>query len=150
MKILVDADACPVVKIVENIAKSRGYELVLICDTAHLINSDYAKVVIVDKGADSADIRLANLCSKGDVVVTQDYGVAAMALSKRAYAIHQSGMVYTNDNIDSLLSVRHVAKKLRKSNKNHLKGPKPRTADDDIRFEESFIRLIESVDSANE
>ena len=78
--------------------------------------------------------------------VSQDYGVAAMALGKGCYAIHQSGRWYTNENIDQMLMERHLAKKARRSSKkNHLKGPSKRTPEDDRRFEESFERLIQKV-----
>ncbi len=146
MKILVDADACPVAKIVEKIAKEKQIELVLVCDTAHCMCSDYAQVVVVDKGADAADFKLVTLADKGDVVVTQDYGVACMMLGKGVNPIHQSGKWFTNDNIDLLMMERDIAKKeRRKSSKNHLKGPKKRTPEDDLRFQESFLKLLDYV-----
>ena len=116
MRIYVDADACPVVKIVENIAKEYGIPVTLLCDTNHIINSEYSEVIIVGSGADAVDFKLISLCNKGDIVVSQDYGVAAMALGKQAYAIHQSGKWYTNENIDQLLMERHLANKVRRSN----------------------------------
>ena len=143
MRIYVDADACPVVKIVENIAKEYGIPVTLLCDTNHIINSEYSEVIIVGSGADAVDFKLISLCNKGDIVVSQDYGVAAMALGKQAYAIHQSGKWYTNEIIDQLLMKRHLAKKARRSNsRNHLKGPRKRTDEDDKRFVESFRTLI--------
>jgi len=90
-QILVDADACPVIKIVERIAKAHGVPVTLLCDTNHVLTSDYAEVKVIGAGADAVDFALINLCRRGDVVVTQDYGVAALALGKGAYAIHQSG-----------------------------------------------------------
>lgn len=144
MKILVDADACPVVRIVEKIAKEKNIECILLCDTNHVLDSDYSQIKIIGAGADAVDYALINICQKGDVVVSQDYGVAAMALGKGAFAIHQSGKWYTNENIDQMLMERHMAKKARMSKKkHHLKGPSKRTDEDDKRFEESFIRLIE-------
>lgn len=145
MNILVDADACPVTRIVEEEAKKRNIPVILYCDTNHVIFSDYAEVKIVGAGADAVDFRLVNQCRPGDVVVTQDYGLAAMVLSKKARAIHQSGRWYTEDNIDRLLAERAMAKKARIAKaKHHLKGPAKRTAEDDKRFRESFIRLLES------
>ena len=146
MKILVDADACPVVKIIENVARKYKLDVLLLCDTNHFINSDYCEVKIIGAGADAVDFALVNLCNKGDIAVTQDYGVAAMVLSKGGYCIHQSGKIFSDDNIGGLLMDRHLAKKARmSSNKNHLKGPKKRTPDDDRRFEESFEKLIISL-----
>lgn len=148
MKILVDADACPVVDVVEHIAKDKNIECILLCDTNHVLNSDYSKVKIIGAGADAVDFALINECHKGDIVVTQDYGVAAMALGKRAFAIHQSGKWYTNENIDQMLMERHMAKKARLGkDKHHMKGPSKRTKDDDIRFEESFLKLIDYIEN---
>lgn len=143
MKILVDADACPVVPIIIRVAKELNIPVTLFCDTNHIIQSDYAQIRIIGAGADAVDFALINACSAGDVVVTQDYGLAAMVLSKQAYAIHQSGRWYTAENIDTLLAERHIAKKARMSKaKHHLKGPRKRSLEDDKRFEESFRKLI--------
>ena len=143
MKIFVDADACPVVRIVEKIAKKYEVPVMLLCDTNHVLSSDYSEVMIVGAGADAVDFKLISLCHQGDIVVTQDYGVAAMPLSKKAYAIHQSGKWYTNENIDQMLMERHLVRKARNAaSKNHLKGPRKRSIEDDLRFEESFERLL--------
>ena len=161
MQIFVDADACPVVDIVETIAEKYNISTTLLCDTNHILHSDYSDVVVVGAGADAVDYKLISICHKGDVVVSQDYGVAAMALGKGAYAIHQSGKWYTNDNIDQMLMERHLNKKARlSSHKNHMKGrtmsgghrlcadrsgsgdPRKRTEEDDVRFAQSFEKLI--------
>lgn len=143
MQIFIDADACPVVQIVEMVAKKYAIAVTLLCDTNHILNSEYSEVIVVSAGADAVDYKLISICHKGDIVVSQDYGVAAMALGKGAYAINQSGKWYTNDNIDRMLMERHINKKTRRSNpKNHLKGPRKRTAEDDKRFEESFEKMI--------
>lgn len=144
MKILVDADACPVVKIVEQIAKEFQIPVVLLCDTNHILRSDYSEIVIVGSGTDAVDFKLVGICRKGDFVVTQDYGVAAMILAKGAFGIHQSGKWYTNENIDQMLMERHLAKKERNAKRRkHWKGPTKRTAEDDKRFEISLKKLVE-------
>lgn len=146
MEILVDADACPVILQVENVAQKYKIPVTLLCDNSHILESEYSKVITVDRGADSVDIVLVNSCKKGDIVVTQDYGVAAMALGKGAYAIHQSGNCFTNENIDEMLFSRHIAKVARKSKqKTHLKGRKKRTQEDNKKFEQSFEQLVLSV-----
>lgn len=143
MKILVDADACPVVNIVERVAEKENIKVILLCDTNHVLYSDYSEVKVIGAGADAVDFALVNLCDKGDIVITQDYGVAAMALGKGALGIHQSGKWYTNDNIDQMLMERHIHKRERRANgKAHLKGPSKRTTEDDVRFEESFVKLV--------
>ncbi|MEY8353396.1 YaiI/YqxD family protein [Lachnospiraceae bacterium 54-53] len=143
MEIFVDADACPVVRIVEKVAEENKIGVCLLCDTNHVLQSDYSEIKIIDAGADAVDFALVNRCRSGDIVVTQDYGVAAMALGKDAYAIHKSGRWYTNDNIDQLLMERHMAKAARRAKtKNHLSQPRKRTLEDDKHFEESFRKLI--------
>ncbi|RGS79944.1 YaiI/YqxD family protein [Coprococcus sp. AF21-14LB] len=161
MKIFVDADACPVVRIVEEVAEKYRIDVALLCDTNHILTSDYSEVIVVGAGADAVDYKLISICHKGDIVVSQDYGVAAMALGKGAYAIHQSGKWYTNENIDQMLMERHLNKKARRgSHKNHLKGrtmsgghqlcadrsgsadPKKRTEEDDKRFAQSFEKMV--------
>ena len=146
MRIYIDADACPVVRIAEKIAIKYEISVTLLCDTNHVLSSDYSEIKIIGAGPDAVDFALVNLCKAGDIVITQDYGVAAMALGKGAYCIHQSGRWYTDDNINSMLDERYMAKKARMaSSKNHLKGPRKRTAEDDKRFEESFEKLILKV-----
>ena len=143
MQILVDADACPVVGIVEQIAKKHNIPVTLLCDTNHVLQSNYSEVITVGAGADAVDFKLVSICHTGDIVVTQDYGVAAMILVKGAYGIHQSGKWYTNENIDQMLMERHLNKKARRSSdKNHMKGPKRRTEEDDERFAQSFEKMI--------
>lgn len=143
MQIFVDADACPVVAIVEKVAKMHAVPVTLLCDTNHVLSSGYSKVIVVGAGADAVDYKLISICRKGDIVVSQDYGVAAMALGKGAYAIHQSGKWYTDENIDRMLMERHLNKKARRgSSKNHIKGPRKRTNEDDERFTKSFEKLV--------
>ena len=144
MMIYIDADACPVTRIAERVAKEYAITVLLLCDTNHVLTSDYSEIKVIGAGADAVDIALINMCHSGDIVVTQDYGVAALALGKGAKAIHQSGRWFTDENIDGLLMERHMAKVARRSAKHHLKGPAKRTAEDDRRFEESFRRLIGS------
>lgn len=144
MTIFVDADACPVTRIVERIARKHNLPVTLLCDQNHVLTSDYSTVNIIGSGPDAVDFALITLCHAGDIVVTQDYGVAAMALGKGAHAIHQSGKYYTDANIDGLLMERHLNKKARRSSgKHHMKGPNKRTQEDDKRFEEQFERLVE-------
>ena len=146
MRILVDADACPVVRLIEEIAREEKIPVTLLCDTNHILYSEYSDIKVIEAGADAVDFALINSCSVGDIVVTHDYGVAAMALGKGAYGIHPSGKWYTNENMDQMLFERHLAKKARRSSpKKHLKGPRKRTREDDERFIQSFHLLIKDV-----
>ena len=130
MKILVDADACPVKEIIVRQAKKRGIPVVMLLDTSHILNDGYSKVITVDKGRDSVDIRLANLLEAGDIVVTQDFGVAALALGKSAKAMNQNGIVYDDRNMDQLLFERHLGQKIRRAG-GRTAGAKKRTRSDD-------------------
>ena len=146
MQIYVDADACPVVDIVEKTAIKYQIPVTLLCDTNHVLTSGYSEVIVVGAGADAVDYKLISLCHRGDIVVSQDYGVAAMALGKGAYAIHQSGKWYTDENIDQMLMERHLNKMARRaSQKKHFKGPKKRTGEDDERFAQSFERMVKAA-----
>jgi uncharacterized protein len=141
MKILVDADACPVKDLIEEIAKKLSIPVIMLIDTSHILTSDYSEVVLVSKAPDAVDFALINRSAKGDIVVTQDYGVAAMALGRGAYAIHPGGKVYTDSNIDIMLMERDIARKCRRSGeriKNHI--GKRTTADND-RFYAAFTKL---------
>ena len=142
MRIWIDADACPVTRIAEAIARRHGVPVTLLCDTNHVLTSGYSEVRTVGAGADAVDFALINLCRRGDAVITQDYGLAALALGKGALAIHQSGRRYTDENIGGLLMDRHLAKKARRSGKYHMKGPAKRKAEDDGSFAESFEALL--------
>lgn len=144
MKILIDADGCPVVDLTVRLAAKHGAECVILCDTAHEFNRGGAQTVIVEKGADSVDFKLVNLVREGDIVVTQDYGLAAMCLARKAVPLSQNGMVYTDKNIDQLLFTRYVSKKIRNSG-GRLKGPSKRKPEQDKAFEEALERLIKDI-----
>ncbi len=147
MKILVDADACPVKEIIERIAKVHQLPVLMFIDTSHILYSDYSEIILVSKAPDAVDFALMNRTEKGDIVVSQDYGVAAMALGKGAYAIHPAGKLYSDSNIDILLMERDIAKQYRSAGKrwggnNHPTGrAKKRTTADDERFEKAFLDL---------
>ncbi len=143
IRILVDADACPVKQIIVKAARERGIPVLMFIDTSHVLNDGYSEVITVDKSADSVDIALVNRVSRGDIVVTQDYGVAALVLPKGAGVLNQNGLVYTNENIDRLLFERHLGQKVRRAG-GRTGGPRRRTAEDDERFEKAFKRMLDS------
>ena len=130
MRILIDADACPVVAPTVSRAEQEKIPCILFCDTAHLMSYPWAETVTVDRGADAVDFVLVNRVQAGDLVVTQDYGLAAMCLARGADALRQDGVFYTNANMDGLLESRHFSQKIRRAG-GRTKGPKKRTAQDD-------------------
>lgn len=141
MKILVDADACPVKKIIVREARQRQIPVIMIIDSSHILQDGYSQVITVDQGTDSADFKLISLTEPGDLVVTQDFGVAAMALSKGASALNQNGLIFTSENIDQLLFERHIGKELRRSGKKAGKT-RARTKTDDTAFEKALIHML--------
>lgn len=141
MKILIDADGCPVVDLTVKIAAKNGIECTILCDTSHEFKRDGAETIVVEKGADSVDFKIVNLVGEGDIVVTQDYGLAAMCLARKAVPLSQNGMVYTDKNIDQLLFTRYVSKKIRNAG-GRMKGPSKRSPEQDKAFESALERLI--------
>jgi uncharacterized protein YaiI (UPF0178 family) len=144
MRVLVDADACPVKKIIVRLAKQHSIPVTMLIDTSHQLNDGYSEVITVDKQADSVDFALMGLLTREDIVVTQDFGLAAMALGKGARVVNQNGFYYTDDNIDKLLMERHIGAKVRRGG-GRTKGPAKRTKEDDDRFEAAFERLIKQA-----
>ena len=140
MHILVDADACPVTALVVEAAGRHLIPVTLVCDSAHQLSCEGARVVQVDKSADSADFALVNLLKAGDIVVTQDYGLAAMALGRGARVLNHDGMAYTHQNIDGLLMQRHVARAYRRAG-GRTRGPKPRQKHQD----QAFLKALEEM-----
>lgn len=141
MRILVDADACPVKAVITRLAKRHSIAVVMVLDSSHVFSDGYSEVVTVDTGRDSADLYLANFMRAGDIVVTQDYGVAAMALGKGARALNQDGLVYDADNMDRLLFERHLGQKVRRAG-GRTRGVKKRTAEMDAQFELVLERML--------
>jgi len=141
MTVFIDADGCPVVDIAVRLSVQAKVECVIICDTSHVFEKPGAKTITVSTGNDSVDFTLVNMITPGDIVVTQDYGLAAMCLARRAIPISQDGMIYTDSNIDGLLMQRHTAKKIRMAG-GRLKGPAKRTPEQNIMFETSLKALL--------
>ena len=125
MRVLIDGDACPVIRITEELARKKGIEVVIFTDITHQIKTE-SKLIVVDKANQAVDLALYNYCRKGDLVITQDYGLAALVLSKGARAINESGMVYDTGNIDYHLMKRHLHARMRRAGLRHS-GPEKRT-----------------------
>jgi len=139
--VFIDADGCSVVDITVKLCGEVGAECVIICDTAHHFEKPGAKTIIVSQGNDSVDFALVNMVKRGDIVVTQDYALAAMCLAREAVPISQNGIVYSGDNIDALLMQRHTAKKIRMAG-GRLKGLPKRTAEQNKAFEIALRKLL--------
>jgi uncharacterized protein YaiI (UPF0178 family) len=145
MKILVDADACPVKKIIVRMAKQRNIPVTMLTDTSHELNDGYSQIITVDRHADSVDFALMGLLNREDVVITQDHGLAAMVIGKGAKALNQNGLIFTDANMDKLLMERHIGQKIRRSG-GRTKGPAKRSKEDDARFEVALEKLLSETE----
>ncbi|MGL5574751.1 MAG: YaiI/YqxD family protein [Sarcina sp.] len=141
MRIIVDGDGCPGMNLIEKVARAEDVELIVYSTVDHNINLNYGMVKRVDAGFQSVDMYVMNETKKNDVVISQDFGVAAMVLGKKAFAVSPKGMVYTNDNIERLLFERHLSAKARKAGLRG-KNTSKRTKEDDMRFYESVKRVV--------
>lgn len=143
IRVCIDADGCPVTDIALRVCRERGVPCLIFCDTAHEFHCRDAQIFVLDQGADSVDYAIANRVSRGDLVITQDYGLASMCLAKNCRVLHQDGWEYTPENIDGLLLVRHESRKYRAAGR-RMKGPKKRTPRQDQAFEQAFRRLLQT------
>lgn len=143
MKIIIDADACPVLNSAIDIALKNNINIIIVADTTHQFHFDDERIIriVADKGSDSADFIIANKVNEGDIVITQDYALASMCLAKKGRVVNQNGMIYTDKNIDELMFRRHISKKARKFGKSGGKTKK-RTSENNISFNSTFKNLI--------
>lgn len=144
MRLLIDADGCPDMDQILAMAKRAQVEVVLYCDTAHLMDRIGVRTVTVSQGADAVDFALLSQVTPEDVVLTQDYGLAALVLAKRGKAIHPNGWHYTQDNIDTLLMQRHVSRKARRGGI-RVKGQKSRSEMDTHNLLEALSAIMTPV-----
>ena len=143
MTVLIDADGCPVTDIAICLCREFHISCLILCDTAHEFHRDGADTLVFDKGADSVDYAIANRVRKNDLVITQDYGLASMCLSRGCRVLHQDGWEYTCDNIDALLLVRHESRKHRAAG-GRFKGPKKRSTQQDHTFESALRSFLQT------
>lgn len=144
MKILIDADASPVKNEIIQLAEQFQLDVVLVSSIAHYSfekHPSFVQIVYVEKGADRADFKIVQLAEKGDIIVTQDYGLASLLLPKGCRVVHHMGYEYTRENIDHLLQSRHFSALQRKSG-GRTKGPKPFKDENRQQFIRFFTELL--------
>lgn len=150
MKIYVDADACPVQKEIYAVTEKFNLPVVLVKSISHFSHDTlpaHVSTVYVDKGAEMADFKIIQLISAGDLVITQDYGLASICLGKQVTVLHHKGFAYTDDNIDRLLAIRHNSALARRAGE-RTKGPKPFTSEDREKFTHVFEKLLHHLHSS--
>ena len=141
MQLLIDADGCPVVDLAITEAVRLQIPCTLVCDTAHQFDRPGVRTIVVSKGADSADFAIVERLQAGDVVVTQDIGLASMVLGRDAAAIGVRGRVYDKATIDMQLFIRHEEKKVRRAG-GRTRGPAAFTSEDRARFKRNLTELL--------
>lgn len=141
MKIIVDADACPktVLNITMNLGTKYGVPVWTVASFNHNIESHHH--IMVGNESQEADMKIVNVCETGDIVVTQDWGLAALVLGKRAHCIHPAGWIFHTERIDFMLEEREIKAKLRRAG-GRTKGPKKRSSEDDVHFQETLEKLL--------
>ncbi|WP_027963641.1 YaiI/YqxD family protein [Halalkalibacillus halophilus] len=145
MKIFIDADACPVTNVVIEEAFKRDILVTLVKSYAHFSPNDQqpgVETIYVDSASEAADYKLIALVKQGDMIITQDYGLASLGLNKGCHVLHHKGFVYTHDNIDQLLQSRYLSAMARKSGQ-RTKGPKAFTNQDQEKFRNKLIEVLE-------
>ncbi|GAB3067175.1 YaiI/YqxD family protein [Salinicoccus sesuvii] len=147
MKIIVDADACPVKDIVIEEAGRLRFPVILVSSLSHYSEKDlpvHVEAIYVEAGPDAADFRIVQLAKKGNIVITQDYGLASLLLPKGCFVLHHKGFEYNDLNIDNLLATRHMGSMIRKSG-GRTKGPKPFSKEDKAAFLSLFKQKLEMI-----
>lgn len=141
MKIVVDADACPRFVLQETVTAGaeHGVPVVTVASFEHNIISDLH--ITVGNSSQEADLKIINITEPGDLIITQDWGLAAMVLSKKASAVSPVGIEYRTEKITFMLEEREMKAKFRR-NGGRTKGPKKRTAEDDARFRAALERIL--------
>lgn len=142
MRILLDGDACPQRKEILEMADKYHIDVLLFIDFAHEIDESlYTQVIYCDIGSDSVDGYIIKYVQSHDIVITQDYGLSSLVLTKGAKVLHVSGMIIDNHNIEELLYRRYTYSKLRSYNK-HIKGNKKRTQETKKYFIEQLEKIV--------
>jgi len=140
MKVLVDADACPVKDIIIRICRDFGVKVVMVVSPAHIFQTE-VELILVDSGFQAVDIEIFNRVESGDIVVTEDKGLAAIVLSRRASVMSPRGRIFSEQKIDQMLEERHLAAKRRRAGLK-TKGPRALTKADKQRFKTNFTKFI--------
>lgn len=150
MKVLVDGDCCNRISTIESIAQKKNIPVLIFCDWTRFLDSDYSEIHTVEKGRDSADFALLKYVEQGDIVVTQDAGLASMALSKKAYVIHNNGSRFTEHNINIFLNKRFLrTKATKKTGRRHYKGIDMNSEKVSLCFGKEFFKLLSYVIKTN-
>ncbi|RBP45512.1 YaiI/YqxD family protein [Garciella nitratireducens] len=142
MKILIDGDACPVKNEIFEIAFKYDVEVIYFCSLSHYSESNiFPRKVLVDNESQAVDMEIMRNLDKGDIVITQDYGLASLSLDKNAYVLSFNGKNFTKDNINIYLYQRYLSAQQRQKRIKTLKQKK-RHRKENLKFKEALEKLI--------
>ncbi|GIP51701.1 YaiI/YqxD family protein [Paenibacillus vini] len=145
IRIVVDGDSCPVKEEIVAAARSYGVRVLMVSSYDHVLRgSEGVDIVQVDRSQQSADLYIANHIAKHDIVVTQDYGLAALAIAKSCRTLSPRGEIFDPGNIDYLLERRHHHAKARRGGR-YFKGPRPFTDEDRAHFTGVLLKLLQDM-----
>lgn len=145
VKVVVDADACPVKPEIIQTAAAFQVEVLMVASFDHRLEAaPGVRIVQVDRSDQSVDIYIANHIAPHDVLVTQDFGLAVIGLAKRAVVLSNRGQRYTDRTIDFLLETRHEHAKRRRAG-GRVKGPRAFTDEDRMKFQHSLTKVLASL-----
>ena len=140
--VYVDADSCPVKEEIDHLCKEYNKKLVFVASYAHAINPSLGTLTVtVDSRTEEADLYIVNHCRCGDIVVTQDHGLAALLLPKGVNVISPRGKHFLEGDMNELLFARHLGKIQRRAGMK-TKGPKKFTTEDILKFCEQFKKIL--------
>ncbi|MGK0551678.1 YaiI/YqxD family protein [Enterococcus faecalis] len=151
MKLFIDGDGSPVKDVVIEVAQKQQLPVVIVTSIDHYttkIYPDFVSFIYVDQGADAADYKIVQLIGSGDLLITQDYGLASLVLPKGAVVLHQLGYEYTSKIISGLLAQRYVSSKIRQQG-GRTKGPKPFTQQDKLYFRQQLVKKLAKMTDSN-
>ncbi|MGF7185513.1 hypothetical protein GGQ84_001602 [Desulfitispora alkaliphila] len=143
MKLLIDADSCPVKDEIQEVAAKYSVNVFFVMSTAHFSSASLncGQVILVDSSSQAVDMEIVNRASRGDIVVTQDYGLAALCLAKKCKAITPRGKIISDKDIEMLLEARHASEVIRKSG-GRVKGPKSFHKECSLQFKRNLKLLL--------
>ncbi|MBC1548557.1 DUF188 domain-containing protein [Listeria sp. FSL L7-1434] len=143
-QILVDADACPVKAEIKQVAKEFQLEVTFVASFNHYsVNTNGENWIFVDTGKESADMRMMNLAKKGDIIVTQDIGLASILLAKGTFVFSNRGELYREEEMSLMLDIRYRHAKERQQGK-YSKGPKAMSDADCSLFQDRLTTFLQN------
>jgi uncharacterized protein YaiI (UPF0178 family) len=134
MKVYLDADGAPWRDLVIERARRHEVTVVVVADYSHVLSvGDDVEQIVVDDGRDAADYAIVNRVQEGDLVITQDVGLASLIIPKGAVAISPRGFEFTAGSLEGRLIRRWFNGKVRMAG-GRIKGPPRFTPEDRDRF----------------